>query len=270
MRPPFPTGKGAGGIGAQTPLLRTECGAHSCPAPARNGTTPRRGTQPRQPERQRNTPGQPRQASPRARTRRNSAGAGRKKRGRKPPHSPGARSARPPEARRASAPGGTRRTHAQDAGRTRTAESADPPRGRRERRKGEPQDKRGQHATPQGGRTSCPKKPGLAGLQRRDTAQPQTHRRRDGRKSRGAGAEGGNGRGRRRPKRREGGRTSHRDRPGKRACSAATRHSPRPPGKARSGEKGRGTDAPPHQPQTTEGGAAERGTQRPPPGGGYR
>jgi hypothetical protein len=109
LRPPFPTGKGAGGIGAQTPLLRTECGAHSCPAPARNGTTPRRGTQPRQPERQRNTPGQPRQASPRARTRRNSAGAGRKKRGRKPPHSPGARSARPPDARRASAPGGTRR-----------------------------------------------------------------------------------------------------------------------------------------------------------------
>lgn len=229
MRPPFPVGKGAGGIGAQTPLLRTECGAHSCPAPARNGTNPRRGTQPRQPERQRNTPGQPRQASPRARTRRNSAGAGRKKRGRKPPHSPGARSARPPKpagrapqggpgdpraGRRANPHRRERRPPAREArteeGRTpgqagaarhaarganqlpqktrlgglaaaRHGTAPDPPQAGRAEKPGG-RGGRGQRARPPppeapGGRANQP--PGQtrkAGLQRRDTAQPQTPR----------------------------------------------------------------------------------------------
>ena len=265
MRPPFPTGKGAGGIGAQTPPLRTECGAHSCPAPARNGTTPRRGTQPRQPERQRNTPGQPRQASPRARTRRNSAGAGRKKRGRKPPHSPGARSARPPEARRASAPGGTRQPTRRTQGEPAPQRAPTPREGGANGGRANPRTSGGSTPRRKGGEPSRPKKTGLAGLQRRDTAQPQTHRRRDGRKSRGAGAEGGNGRGRRRPKRREGGRTSQRDRPGKRACSAATRHDPDPPARREVAKKGGGQTRPHTSPRQQRGARLSEGRSDPRP-----
>lgn len=192
MRPPFPTGKGAGGIGAQTPPLRTECGAHSCPAPARNGTTPRRGTQPRQPERQRNTPGQPRQASPRARTRRNSAGAGRKKRGRKPPHSPGARSARPPEARRASAPGGTRRPTRRTQGEPAPQRAPTPREGGANGGRANPRTSGGSTPRHKGGEPAA-EKTGLEGLQRRDTARPRPAAAGTGGKAGGQGRKGATG-----------------------------------------------------------------------------
>lgn len=269
MRSPLPTGRGAGGRGAQTPPLRTECGAHSCPAPARNGTTPRRGTQPRQPERQRNTPGQPRQASPRACTRRNSAGAGRKKRGRKPPHSPGAWSARPPEARRASAPGGTRQPTRRTQGEPAPERAPTPREGGANGGRANPRTSGGSTPRRKGGEPAAPKNQAWRACSGATRHSPRPTAGGTGGKAGGQGRKGATGAAAAaRSAGREGESATGTDQEsGLAAPRHGTTQTPRQGAKWR---KGRGTDAPPHQPQTTEGGAAERGTQRPPPSGGYR